>query len=512
MVPQIVKDDFYKTFQSPDNYKKLIIKDNETVDKLRHIFKNNVWNLEAKAQELKQINKAENKNYYNSWLNEVYLLDYRTKPKLKPINIKAFLNLEYKIDGNTERTEKNNVSHYKTFVNQFFRDQADLNDLSWFALNQNEVLLTLFSERNSRGNSLETLRKDINLILHFLKLADAGEEIINKYKVLNMSLSLIHNLKEGKNELDDKEEQKFIKYEELIKLQQSLYKDWERAYEQQLITKNKDPKIRYLNIKALLLSYYSLFPSLRLEPMTFKIVNSEAEALQEDNAIYIKNKENIWVYLNTVKKMHKPIKFNLNDPIIKSFSGDNVDKLIELIIESVKLYPREYLFINTDNDPYTEKGLQRMLTELLPNKNLGVNAIRSIYASHFLPKINTNAAKRVAFLMRSSLSVLSGSYLKKSDDNQTITAQPEPIHAEIEEEIKKTDKLRDRRAYLKEYYEKNKEKIIDSIKSNDKKTYNNRFVRELNEGVITWEKVRASTRAKYKLSYDENKKIYVSNL
>ena len=42
MVPQIVKDDFYKTFQNPDNYKKLIIKDNETVDKLRHIFKNNV--------------------------------------------------------------------------------------------------------------------------------------------------------------------------------------------------------------------------------------------------------------------------------------------------------------------------------------------------------------------------------------------------------------------------------------------------------------------------------------
>ena len=72
--------------------------------------------------------------------------------------------------------------------------------------------------------------------------------------------------------------------------------------------------------------------------------------------------------------------------------------------------------------------------------------------------------------------------------------------------------MRDRRAYLKAYYEANKEKIIDSIKANDKKSYNNRFVRELNEGVITWDKVRKSTRDKYKLSYDENKKIYVSNL
>ena len=183
-----------------------------------------------------------------------------------------------------------------------------------------------------------------------------------------------------------------------------------------------------------------------------------------------------------------------------------------MIIESVKLYNREYLFINSDDKPYTEKGLQRMLADLLPGKNLGVNSIRSIYASHFLPKINTNAAKRVAFLMRSSVSVLTGSYLKKSDDNQTITAQPEPIRAEIEEEKEKTDKLRDRRQYLRSYYLANKKKIIDSIKVNDKAKYNNRFVRELNEGVITWDKVRKSTREKYQLEYDINTNKYISKL
>ena len=95
MVPQIIKNNFYQTFQSLDNYKKLIIKDNETVkliikdnetvDKLRHIFKNNVWNLEEKAKELKKVNKIENKDFYNAWLNEVYLLDYKTKPKLKKL-------------------------------------------------------------------------------------------------------------------------------------------------------------------------------------------------------------------------------------------------------------------------------------------------------------------------------------------------------------------------------------------------------------------------------------------
>jgi hypothetical protein len=210
--------------------------------------------------------------------------------------------------------------------------------------------------------------------------------------------------------------------------------------------------------------------------------------------------------------LHKPIKFNLNDPIIKSFSGENVDNLILMIIESVKLYPREYLFINTDGNLYSEKGLQKMLSDLLPNKNLGVNAIRSIYTSYWLSKITTNAIRHVAFLMRSSVSMLSTNYLKKSDDNQTITVQPEPIRAEIEEEITKVDRLRDRKAYLKAYYELNKFKIIDSIKKTDKAGYDKRFLRELNEGVIDWAKVRKSTRDKYKLSYDENKKIYVSNM
>jgi hypothetical protein len=246
--------------------------------------------------------------------------------------------------------------------------------------------------------------------------------------------------------------------------------------------------------------------------MTFKIVKSEAEALEYDNAILIKNKENIFIFLNTIKKFHKPIHFNINDNIIRSFSGSNVDELIRMIIESINLYPRDHLFINTDGNLYSEKGLQRMLADLLPGKNLGVNSIRSIYASYWLPKINNNQAKHVAFLMRSSVSVLTGSYVKKTIDSQQVTTQPETTQprAEIEEEKEKTDKLRDRRAYLKAYYEANKEKIIDSIKVTDKAGYVKRFIRELENGIILWDKVRKSTKIKYKLKFENNK--YSSDL
>jgi CTP:phosphocholine cytidylyltransferase-like protein len=62
-----------------------------------------------------------------------------------------------------------------------------------------------------------------------------------------------------------------------------------------------------------------------------------------------------------------------------------------------------------------------MLSDLLPNKNLGVNAIRSIYASYWLPKLNKNQITRVAFLMRSSVSMIGTNYFKKSNDSQQIT-------------------------------------------------------------------------------------------
>jgi hypothetical protein len=60
--------------------------------------------------------------------------------------------------------------------------------LNWFVLNQNKVLLTLLNGRNERKNELETVRKDINLLLHFIEIAQAPEEIITKHKILNKNL------------------------------------------------------------------------------------------------------------------------------------------------------------------------------------------------------------------------------------------------------------------------------------------------------------------------------------
>ena len=79
-------------------------------------------------------------------------------------------------------------------------------------------------------------------------------------------------------------------------------------------------------------------------------------------------------------------------------------------------YPREYLFINSNNEEYTEDGLKKMLKDITKDKNIGVNSLRSVYVSHYFNKLNKLQLERVAFLMRSSVGTLQNHYFKNDLD------------------------------------------------------------------------------------------------
>jgi hypothetical protein len=65
--------------------------------------------------------------------------------------------------------------------------------------------------------------------------------------------------------------------------------------------------------------------------------------------------------------------------------------------------------------------------------------------------------------------------------------------------IEKIQEPRDRKQFLKNYYKNNEEKIIDQIKNNENdENYYIRLVREINNGLIDFKTVRASTIEKYK--------------
>ena len=156
-----------------------------------------------------------------------------------------------------------------------------------------------------------------------------------------------------------------------------------------------------------------------------------------------------------------------------------------------------------------------MIYELIPDKNIGINALRSIYTSHYLPKLNKNQINRVAFLMRTSFNMLSTNYLKKNEEEEETN-----IINKNDNKTTKTDNKqqhptqqvpRDRKEYLNNYYEKNKEKIKEQIKNNEKeKTYKIRLLREINNGLINIKTDRKSKLEKYNIKFDEKTNKYIS--
>ena len=69
------------------------------------------------------------------------------------------------------------------------------------------------------------------------------QEIINKYKIINITLSKIYEFGQKTNKLTPLETTKFINYDELLKIRQELYNDWFNEYENTALTKYKNNKL-----------------------------------------------------------------------------------------------------------------------------------------------------------------------------------------------------------------------------------------------------------------------------
>ena len=332
------------------------------------------------------------------------------------------------------------------------------------------------------------------------------------------------------NKLTPLEQTKFINYDELLKIRQILYNDWLDEYENTAVTKYKNTKLRIKNIKSLLLSFYLLFPPLRLEAFNLKVIKDEKDYKNNDSSIYIKDDNNIIIYLNTKKKGHKPIIYNLNDSVIKSFSKNNVNTLINNIVESLETYPRTELFINSNNELYSEDGLKKLLKDITKDKNIGVNSLRSAYVSHYFkndvslmddePEPEPQQQQKI--LNEINKNVVETPLKFKDDiinEKSLIKVVEQPLIKQVEKT--KNKKLSDeeqkqrhenKKEYLREYYSKNRNEINKINTENSKDKYYLRLVRELNNNVIKFENMRAATVEKWGIKYNKDKKKYYSTL
>ena len=76
-----------------------------------------------------------------------------------------------------------------------------------------------------------------------------------------------------------------------------------------------------------------------------------------------------------------------------------------------------------------------MLYDLSKEKAIGVNSLRSSYASKWVPKCNANQVQRIAYLMRTSSKMLYSNYLKKSSEPNEQDETPKQYNKQQHQKI-----------------------------------------------------------------------------
>lgn len=556
----------YTKYKEQSIYKHLVIVRDNIYNKLSTLLNNNIWNLKEQFEELKEFNEELNKNDPISWLNDIQHLDYPKNkvPKMNNVSLTAFQKGEYKnkytlnkID-NKVNTESKYASRLIFFTKNFpsFKQYTKNDNIEWI-VHQNRLLIyEIMTYHNTQKNTLATLLQDFKAVLRasILLLGDTAE-LKYKISVLSNDLKLIEEFKEQTNKVQSRSEvNTFVPYEQLLDIVDGL----EEQYEKELnklpkdIKKNglKHPK-ELFNIHQDLLTvalYVLDYPS-RNEKLDMKFILNDDDA-EEGAFLNIANRNCKFIF-NNDKKKHQPISYTLTSTAIKGLNN----RLCKLLKYSYKTYPRPYVFISrtgwiSNLNKISPETVSGWLKDLLPNKNIGINGLRSAFVSYYWNKMNNRQKQILINRMRTSKKEIETNYLKQYSDTDTLAkVKVEPSEDLISKTTIATDKqtaweveddgvksaktktksnininkptvkpvqstYKKKKQTFKEWYSipENAELHKKRMRENNNKidVVARRYVRELNDGKLDYNKMLKSTKDKYKLKLKHG--LYYSEL
>ena len=386
------------------------------------------------------------------------------------------------------------------------------------------------------NNDLKCVIRAIKLIL----VNPEEEEIRWKYSALQIAIGDIERLKDDFNNIVSVNELKsFIPYEELLDLVDRL----ELSYKTSIGKVPLNQEV-YLNQILLAVAIIVLdYPS-RLDKYEMEIILDESQVKEDKCYILLTNP--VTFIFNNNKKLHKPLKYKLMSRGL--LAGLN-KRLNEMIRESISNYPRLSLFIKKDTYenkqliPVKEKTISEWIRNLIPNRTLNIGTFRSSFVSYYFPKMNNLEKKLMMVRMRTSLDEINRAYLKfytnpdtllkvksepteelinrvssgKIDNpiivNNHIKIKEEPMEELVLTQQPKTNKIsinERKKIASKIWYEKNKEYHKAKVRDNDSKlsTTRNRYIRELNRGMIDIKRVKEDTIKKYDIKFDTETRKY----
>ncbi len=436
----------------------------------------------------------------------------------------------------TQSDKSNTKNNIQFFINNLpsFRQYKHQPNLDWVITKHRLLAIEIIDYYKNKNPSLSTLENRFNAILRMMRIA-YGNKLAPVYKLFSVMVFLLHDAKlynEGDNELNIYEAKKYINWLDVIKIQQTMEDEFDS------IDDKYTQKAYDLNNDLLLISLYSLIPPLRNEIKNIEFTTkkyTKGHVPTEDHIFISKNKQNIILFFNKKKKLHKKIQFDLTTGKFKNV------RLANIIRESYTLYPRDYPFTIKQAYPDLDvKASQRALDERLIyiffkhgiSNKISVNSLRSSYVSYTMSQkdLTYNEKELLAYQMRTSVECLERSYNKVKryppilvkkppelfdEEDESLLEQPEdqpedqqhntkpydepvPVSNQYEKKLKRG----------RDYYAKNKQKLKEAQKKYKanmtafEKT-RERLMQLLNASEDYAKKMRDSTKEKYKFVYDE---------
>lgn len=366
-------------------------------------------------------------------------------------------------------------------VNQFWKavkekktylKDTTKNNLSFLRLSENQSIIASYLFDNDYSvNTLATRFNDLGVVLRKLNLN--GDVYIGYATELRDEY--MNNEKEEDNILGYKTKS-FKSFDFLC----SRLHEFEE--------KIKTDKSRGTHFGKLILDLNLKQAPLRLELVSFDIIYNKNDNIKKDQNYLLIDGNDMYYIINNDKVSskieNKPIKLS--------------DEASKCILESLKIYPRNYLLTNATNEKkcskmtYHTTYLRSILFPDVPS--MSQNVFRRAYVSHHLKDASKLKAEKIASDMRTSEEMLRSIYMFRHPEDIPEDISEDTVEDIVEDivedktEVKEVKKKFDVNEWGKSYRENNKDKIKDKNKNyyckNKEDCLRKKIISRLNNGQV----------------------------
>ena len=364
---------------------------------------------------------------------------------------------------------KADESRYSMLYSYLKTKIKDLDEFTFIEDKKRNIMSQIENNKNWANTTKEAI---YFMVAKYLK-ASNDLRYGKLYSQKGYDIMMENRKKENENKQDPKEIENYRSHEFLLDVIDNI--------------KPENLTTKKANLQYLLLNLLVLQPPLRPDYyLTTKFIFTEKENDNKNNFIWITKRGKVKVnYIVNQDKVSKTKIYNMNKKL--SIISIENDKLVKLINESYKKYPRNYL-LEIDDKPITHATFLEWLRKITDVKLINNDILRSSYINWFNDNNKTmESREKLALQMRHSVLTAQKNYRKVIE---TVEKPLDELKLENEVLNNKLTNCESENKLTDAKYNKRRRDIIYKIN---------------NKGVTPKEE----TLNKYNITYDDIKEKYI---